>query len=1483
MRLYDEVSSKIVAGDGGPNRLLAQRLGWDGSGVTVAVADSGLQWGEAASMHPDLMGRTPVFFYYGDLTDAADEHGHGTHVTGIIAGDGAGGEMDENGFLYGLGVAPGVRIVTQRIFDGLGGYQPPPSFERLTRDAVRAGADIGSNSWGDDTGGRYDLSAMEFDELVRDADGLRLGDQPYILEFSAGNAGPYARTIGSPAVAKNVIATGATQNDRFDLFLYDVGAEAVADFSSRGPCEDGRIKPDLVAPGTWIASLQSAAAPEDNAWLPISRLYSYMGGTSQAGPHVTGAAALFVQFYRHHFTNATPSPALVKAALINTAVDLDDAMGTGPVPNFDEGWGRVNVVPLLSGERQFLFYDQTTPLVTGQSWETVVVVDGTEPLRITLVYTDVPGTPFVLPALVNDLDLEVVGPGGEVYLGNAFRQGESVPGAVTPDRRNNVECVYVQEPEPGPYRIRVRAYRVPEDARRDTPEVDQDFALVVSGRFLPPGIGALRLDRGAYTAPDEVGIRLFDGDLAGQPSVSIRVSSTTEPGGELVVLSAADGLGSFTGRVATVTGLAASDGRLQVAHGDEIVARYWDASAGEERVATARVDLVPPRISGVQTRVEYGVVWVSWSVDEPVLGRVRFGTNAALDRLAVSEDWSMTPAVSLGALTPGVTWYFRVEATDEAGNVTVEDRQGGLYTIVVPPAPPVLVVDGYDDPFFGAPPLEGYTDALALAGVPYEVWDIAAQGDPPLEALLAHRAVFWRVGEFTGWTPAQGLLVSNYLASGGALFVASMDLLTRNVETLGPTFNRDVLHVESFDEDATVPFLVGLGDPVGEGIDLALDYSVYEELWFGFISDISDTLVPAADAVPVLGDGMGGVVALRWPRQPGPGDGRLVFASFPLDAVPMGSGSNDRVQLIRNVLRFLAPGAEGLVTLTVDRPAYTLPSLMRIELGDATLRGQGNVAVRVESSRDAVGLTVDLVESVVPGVFVGEVRLVGLSDPAGPGTLRVADGDTLTVWYRDGVSGRELSASARVDTRAPVVSGVTHEPDYVQASIQWETDEPADALVQFGESPLLSRTAYDPTPATTHTVVLSGLRPNTVYYYRVVSRDAAGNMGVDDNGGRLHSFRTLEPLRPPFFDNMDGSTSQWTVFNSEETVGGWERGVPANGHETAAHSPPWAWGTSLQGRSYDYMETFLISPAIFLGGGNTARLTFWHSYDFIPRDELDVWEVGTVYVITNGVGRPVAVAEFGFDAENWNEVEVDLTPFMGNMINVVFAYQMISLALDSHPRPGWLIDDVSITVSQVDPGVLVITNNLMQAECLLSGPIQRRVRGVFEVISNAPPGRYVVEYADVPWYVAPPAQTNELVSGGTVVFVGHYGMVDADGNGLPDAYEVAYFGGVDPRRGWLTDADGDGMSDAAEFIAGTNPTNAASALNVAVELAGSADTLRLVCPSASGHGYRLWVRTLETGWEPATDWVRATGPTVRFNLPLLRDGAARFYRVEARP
>ncbi|MDB6039635.1 MAG: hypothetical protein JWM99_3476, partial [Verrucomicrobiales bacterium] len=531
LQLFDEVADRVVEGPGDNHQTEVQALGYTGEGVTVAVADSGLNNGDAASMHPDLAGRVDAFLFYGSLTDASDEHSHGTHVTGIVAGDGATGEVDDNGFLLGLGMAPKAHIVVQRIFDGDGNYEAPPSYETLTHDATRAGAVIGSNSWGDDTQGRYDISAMEFDARVRDSDLDTDGDQPYILEFSAGNAGPGAQTIGSPAVAKNVIATGASENDRLDLFIYAEGIDTMADFSSRGPCEDGRIKPDLVAPGTWISSLRSAASSptDDNAWASISPNYIYVGGTSQAGPHVSGAAAVFVQYYRQTHGGLTPSPALVKAALINSAKDMPDENGdTGPIPNNDEGWGRLDLATLLNGERKFEYVDQTNLLVTGQLFEKHFFIGpGALPLKVTLTYTDVPAFPGAIPALVNDLDLEVVSPSGIVYHGNQFVDGESVPNATGRDSINNIEGVILSVPEPGEYVLRVKGSNIAQDARRDTANVDQDFALVLSGDLPVAGHGFVVLDRRSYRAPDRMRITLIDTDLFRNASASVVVSNLT--------------------------------------------------------------------------------------------------------------------------------------------------------------------------------------------------------------------------------------------------------------------------------------------------------------------------------------------------------------------------------------------------------------------------------------------------------------------------------------------------------------------------------------------------------------------------------------------------------------------------------------------------------------------------------------------------------------------------------------------------------------------------------------------------------------------------------------------------------------------------------------------------------------------------------------------------------------------------------------------
>ena len=139
------------------------------------------------------------------------------------------------------------------------------------------------------------------------------------------------------------------------------------------------------------------------------------------------------------------------------------------------------------------------------------------------------------------------------------------------------------------------------------------------------------------------------------------------------------------------------------------------------------------------------------------------------------------------------------------------------------------------------------------------------------------------------------------------------------------------------------------------------------------------------------------------------------------------------------------------------------------------------------------------------------------------------------------------------------------------------------------------------------------------------------------------------------------------------------------------------------------------------------------------------------------------------------------------------------------------MDDVSIT-GVAGGGTIVISKNLGQGKFTLTGPIGQIRHRPLTTITNAPPGPYTVQFSDVAFYQTPPDQSTTLTNGGTITFTGNYDFIDANRNGISDSWERYYFGSATTNRTQFTDSDGDGMSDYAEFIAGTNPTNAASKL-----------------------------------------------------------------------
>ena len=269
--------------------------------------------------------------------------------------------------------------------------------------------------------------------------------------------------------------------------------KGMAAFSSRGPTADGRVKPDVVAPGTYVLSTKSTLVTFANYWAKPSQLgygavydnyFAADGGTSMATPLTAGAAALVRQYYTDVQGVSDPSAALIKATLISGAYNMAPGQyGTGRyreihnLPDDSQGWGRVNVMdsitPPAQGKVRFV---DSAGVITGQTLSYgYEVIAASVPVKVALVWSDYPGTASAGRQLVNDLDLTVTGPDGKIYHGNQFNalNSFSTPGATEYDKINNVEVVNIKPSAVGPLEIAVNGSAVP-----DGP---QPFALVING------------------------------------------------------------------------------------------------------------------------------------------------------------------------------------------------------------------------------------------------------------------------------------------------------------------------------------------------------------------------------------------------------------------------------------------------------------------------------------------------------------------------------------------------------------------------------------------------------------------------------------------------------------------------------------------------------------------------------------------------------------------------------------------------------------------------------------------------------------------------------------------------------------------------------------------------------------------------------------------------------------------------------------------
>ncbi len=489
----DEVAGLILAGQydatGKPQGSYLHWLeeyGLNGDGVTIGVVDAGIDSAHPAFRDPsNPSGASRIL----DLSDGRKSW-HGTFVAGHAAGCYL-QEKDENQFIYGLGMAPNANLLIQD-------NQRSPS--ALCKETVSTKAPSGipgsvqNNSWGTGTANPMTYGSQEatYDKLVRNADSDSAIPKPLTICFSAGNSGSAGLT--RPKAAKNILITGNSETYR-----PGIGKDQSDNInevytgphgSSQGNCGDGRIVPHIVAPGEWTASANYDSHPGDKEF--ISPNLTWGGGTSGASPKTAGACALLTQWWRRHNKGQSPSPAMLKALIVNGAEPMQSA---GFIPNNLQGWGRLNLQNILSEDTQHVYVDQSFLLTKRGEQKTwsIRVCDPRKSVKVTLVWTDPPGSlnsgTAKISAIVNKLALRI-NVNEKFYRGNQFQNGWSYSdGTLEREGWDNIQNVYLQTgTSTGILQISVAALEITTNCltgQIDTPQ--QDFALVITNGCLDTG------------------------------------------------------------------------------------------------------------------------------------------------------------------------------------------------------------------------------------------------------------------------------------------------------------------------------------------------------------------------------------------------------------------------------------------------------------------------------------------------------------------------------------------------------------------------------------------------------------------------------------------------------------------------------------------------------------------------------------------------------------------------------------------------------------------------------------------------------------------------------------------------------------------------------------------------------------------------------------------------------------------------------------
>jgi hypothetical protein len=569
--------------------------------------------------------------------------------------------------------------------------------------------------------GFYDSEAQDWDEIARNA-------PYYTIVASAGNdrgdAGPgpggghyvwdnalgtwvWSTTTRDPdggsdgydcldhlAIAKNVISVGAVNDIPGG---YSAPSDVVmTSYSSWGPADDGRIKPDLVANGQGLYSCSNIS----------NTAYTTASGTSMASPNLSGSLNLLIHHYEATHSDTTPLSSTMRAVLIQTA----DEAGANPGPDYVFGWGLMNTLKaadLIANDGTNPFFIREDFLSNGQRDTLYLFSNGTDPIRVTLAWADpaaTPPAPSLNPTtlmLVNDLDLRLKHmESSTTYLPYVLNPSSPSSPASTGDNfRDNAEQIHLASPSAGHYMVTV--------SHKGTLSANQWYSMAASERMnttapdtTPPEVTVVRPNGGEvlYVGTQDT-IKWIATDNVGVDTVTIYYSVD---GGGTYPCTVATGEPNDSTYVWTIPSTLSDNCKVKVVAYDVFSNEGSDTSDSPFTIAPPP-DVTPPQVTVV--RPNGGEVFYSGSQDTiKWVATDNVGVDSV--NLYYSTDGGNTFPYTIATSEPNDSTYIwtipgtlsdscrvKVVAYDAALNQG-SDTSDNNFTIALPPdvTPPQVTV-----------------------------------------------------------------------------------------------------------------------------------------------------------------------------------------------------------------------------------------------------------------------------------------------------------------------------------------------------------------------------------------------------------------------------------------------------------------------------------------------------------------------------------------------------------------------------------------------------------------------------------------------------------------------------------------------------------------------------------------------------------------------------------------------------------------------